>query len=82
MHGTSVGGAQPKALLSARERGQPARHVIAKFSLTSDPYPVVKAEAVAMSLARRVGLNVAGTVVRRCLRVGLWRRFRLRAELR
>ena len=61
MHGTSVGGARPKALLSTREPGQPARHVIAKFSLTSDPYPVVKAEAVAMSLARRVGLNVAGT---------------------
>ena len=53
-HGTSIGGARPKALL---EDG--ARRLIAKFSSSSDHYPVVKAEFVAMELARRTGLDVA-----------------------
>lgn len=56
LHGTSIGGARPKALLD-----DGPRHLIAKFSSASDPYPVVRAEAVAMDLARRVGLNVART---------------------
>lgn len=52
--GTSIGGARPKVLLSD------ARHsLIAKFSSTTDVRPVVKAEGVAMELARRVGLDVA-----------------------
>lgn len=54
--GSSVGGARPKATLSHGDR-----HVIAKFSSLTDNYPVMKAEAVAMDLARRVGLNVAKT---------------------
>ncbi len=54
--GSSVGGARPKATLVHGER-----HLIAKFSSITDNYPVMKAEAVAMELARRVGLNVAGT---------------------
>jgi serine/threonine-protein kinase HipA len=54
LHGSSVGGARPKALL--RDRG---RELIAKFSSTSDSYPVVKGEFVAMELARRVGLETA-----------------------
>jgi serine/threonine-protein kinase HipA len=58
LHGSSVGGARPKALLK-----DGARSLIAKFSSTSDSYPVVKAEGVAMELARRVGLNVARTEV-------------------
>ncbi|MGH3304264.1 MAG: HipA domain-containing protein [Streptosporangiaceae bacterium] len=41
--------------------------LIAKLSSRSDPYPVVKAEAVAMELARRVGLNVARTEVTEAL---------------
>ncbi|MHB1612795.1 MAG: type II toxin-antitoxin system HipA family toxin [Actinomycetes bacterium] len=65
MHGTSIGGARPKALLVDREPvadgGLAERHMIAKFSLSTDPYPVVKAEAVAMNLARRVGLNVSSS---------------------
>jgi len=66
LHGTSVGGARPKALLVDRARvdghGRPVeRQLIAKFSLSTDTYPVVKAEAVAMNLARRVGLDVAST---------------------
>ncbi|MGA2452588.1 MAG: type II toxin-antitoxin system HipA family toxin [Solirubrobacteraceae bacterium] len=54
LHGTSVGGARPKALLS-----DGARRLIAKFSSTTDTYPVVKGEFVAMALARLAGLNVA-----------------------
>lgn len=58
LHGTSVGGARPKVLLNDGDR-----KLIAKLSSRSDPYPVVKAEAVAMELARRVGLHVARTEV-------------------
>jgi serine/threonine-protein kinase HipA len=58
LHGTSVGGARPKVLLNDGDR-----RLIAKLSSRSDPYPVVKAEAVAMELARRVGLDVARTKV-------------------
>lgn len=62
LRGTSVGGARPKVLLE-----EPGRHWIAKLSATSDPYPVVKAEAVGMELARRVGLRVPATQVIRSL---------------
>jgi serine/threonine-protein kinase HipA len=58
LHGTSVGGARPKVLVSDGDR-----RLIAKLSSRSDPYPVVKAEAVAMELARRVGLDVAATEI-------------------
>jgi serine/threonine-protein kinase HipA len=58
LHGSSVGGARPKALLK-----DGVRSLIAKFSSTTDSYPVVKAEGVAMELARRVGLDVARTEV-------------------
>ena len=54
LHGTSVGGARPKALLADGARG-----LIAKFSSSTDPYPVVKAEYIAMELARRAGLDAA-----------------------
>jgi serine/threonine-protein kinase HipA len=54
LHGSSVGGARPKALLSDGDR-----RLIAKFSSTSDSYPIVKGEFVAMELARRAGLDVA-----------------------
>lgn len=53
-HGSSIGGARPKALI---ESGQ--RKFIAKFSSTTDLYSVVKAEFVAMRLAEKVRLNVA-----------------------
>ena len=55
LHGSSVGGARPKALLSNGKR-----KLIAKFSSTTDTYPVVKGEFIAMELARRSGLNAAG----------------------
>ncbi len=54
LHASSVGGARPKALLA-----DGASRVIAKFSSTTDTYPVVKGEYVAMELARRSGLDVA-----------------------
>lgn len=41
------------------------RHLVAKFSFTTDTRPVVKAEAVATLLASRAGLNVAPVEVRR-----------------
>lgn len=56
LRGTSIGGARPKVLIE-----DDGRHVIAKLSSTGDPYPVVKAEAVAMELARRVGLDAPST---------------------
>lgn len=56
LQGTSIGGARPKAALVAD-----GRSLIAKFSSSTDTYPVVKAEAVAMDLAGRAGLSVAST---------------------
>ena len=53
-HGSSLGGARPKALIDDGER-----KYIAKFSAPSDLYNVVKAEFVAMRLAHSVGLTVA-----------------------
>jgi serine/threonine-protein kinase HipA len=54
VHGSSIGGARPKALID-----DGARRLIAKFSSTTDTFAVVKGEYVAMKLAARVGLNVA-----------------------
>jgi len=54
-HGTSIGGARPKALISDQ-----ATRYIAKFSSSTDQYNVIKAEYVAMRLARLCGLNVSG----------------------
>lgn len=54
LHGSSIGGARPKALL--RDDG---RHFIAKFPSSDDRYSVPRSEYVAMTLARRVGLDVA-----------------------
>ncbi|GAA3810589.1 type II toxin-antitoxin system HipA family toxin [Cellulomonas soli] len=53
-HGTSIGGARPKALLHDGDR-----HLIAKFSSSTDDRPVVKAEGAAMLLAARAGADVA-----------------------
>lgn len=54
LHGTSVGGARPKVLLN-----DGSRRLIAKFSSTTDTFPIVKAEFVGMELARRVGIEAA-----------------------
>ena len=53
-HGTSIGGARPKATLTDHERKR-----IAKFSSSTDVQPVVKAEFVAMRLAALVGIDAA-----------------------
>lgn len=53
-HGSSIGGARPKALVESDNK-----KFIAKFSAASDLYSVVKAEFVAMRLAHLAGLHVA-----------------------
>ena len=53
-HGSSIGGARPKALIEADEK-----KYVAKFPLSTDLYSVVKAEFIAMRLAALAGLNVA-----------------------
>lgn len=53
-HGSSIGGARPKALI---EDG--AVKYVAKFSSSSDVYSVVKAEFIAMRLAKLCGINAA-----------------------
>lgn len=53
-HGTSIGGARPKALIND-ERSK----YIAKFSSSTDQYSVIKAEFIAMRFAKLCHLNVA-----------------------
>ncbi len=53
-HGSSIGGARPKALIESDDK-----KFVAKFSSGSDIYSVVKAEFIAMRLAQLAGLNVA-----------------------
>lgn len=53
-HGTSIGGARPKALIEDGDK-----KYIAKFSSSTDLYSVVKAEFIAMRLASLIGLSVA-----------------------
>lgn len=62
IHGSSIGGARPKALLTDQ-----SRKLIAKFSTATDSFPVVKGEYIAMDLARRAGLNVAPVELVRAL---------------
>jgi len=54
--GTAVGGARPKALLV-----DGVQQLIAKFSVSTDTFPWMQAEAVGMELARRCGVHVAPT---------------------
>ena len=51
-HGSSIGGARPKALIEHQNK-----KYIAKFSSATDLYSVVKAEFVAMRLAKLSGLH-------------------------
>lgn len=53
-HGTSIGGARPKATILDGDTA-----MIAKFSSSTDSWNIVKAEFVAMRLAAKVGLDVA-----------------------
>lgn len=62
LHGSSLGGARPKAALSDQNRS-----LIAKFSSTTDTWPVVNGEAAAMLLARRCGVDTATVELAQCL---------------
>ncbi len=53
-HGSSIGGARPKALIEDH-----GTKYIAKFASSTDTYSVVKAEYIAMRLAAIAGLDVA-----------------------
>jgi serine/threonine-protein kinase HipA len=53
-HGSSIGGARPKALIEDQ-----GTKYVAKFSSSSDLYSVVKAEFIAMRLAVAAGVNAA-----------------------
>lgn len=53
-HGSSLGGARPKAFID-----DATRRYVAKFAATGDVQNVVKAEFVAMRLAAEAGLRVA-----------------------
>jgi len=53
-HGTSIGGARPKALIVDQ-----GTQYVAKFSSSTDIYSLVKAEYIAMRLAALAGLDVA-----------------------
>lgn len=53
-HGSSIGGARPKALIEDQ-----GNKYVAKFSSSADLYSIVKAEFIAMRLAALAGLNVA-----------------------
>ena len=54
LHGTSIGGARPKMLLEDDNRKW-----IAKFSLSTDRYPVVRMEYLGMRLAQEAGIETA-----------------------
>jgi serine/threonine-protein kinase HipA len=56
VRGASIGGARPKALIDV----ECVSH-IAKFSSSSDSYPVVNAEALALEFARRVGIDTTSS---------------------
>ncbi len=53
-HGSSIGGARPKALIEDH-----GTKYVAKFSSSADLYSVVKAEFIAMRLAALAGIHVA-----------------------
>lgn len=54
IHGTSIGGARPKALIDDHKK-----KYVAKFTSSTDLYPIVQAEYACMWLAHKLSLNVA-----------------------
>ena len=60
LHGSSIGGARPKASITSKHK-----KFIAKFSSQNDLYNVVKAEFVAMQLAAKVGITTASVRLER-----------------
>lgn len=59
INGTAIGGAHPKVLIS----GEDGREYIAKLSVSTDVHPTIRAEAVAIELARRCGIDVPNAQV-------------------
>jgi serine/threonine-protein kinase HipA len=62
-HGTAIGGARPKAIIETHEK-----QYVAKFSLSTDLYNVVKAEYIAMRLAKIAGLDVSHVELKTALK--------------
>lgn len=58
LHGTSIGGARPKAFVNDALQN---KQFIAKFSSTTDYFPIVKVEHAVMLMAKKLGLHVANT---------------------
>lgn len=71
-HGTSIGGARPKATITHHHEAW-----IAKFSTQTDTFPVVRQEALGMELARRLKINTAESQLHHVLKkdILLVRRF-------
>ena len=61
-HGTSIGGARPKAQVTDGNR-----KMIAKFSASNDQHSVVKGEYIAMKIAQACGMNVAPVELRQVM---------------
>lgn len=59
MNGTAIGGAHPKVLISDDTVGE----YIAKLSVSTDVHPWIRAEAVAIELARRCGIDVSNASI-------------------
>lgn len=54
MHGTAIGGAHPKVLIT----DDAGTEYIAKLSVSTDVHPAIRAKAVGIELARRCGIDV------------------------
>lgn len=59
MHGTAIGGAHPKVLI----RDESGIEHLAKLSVSSDVHPWIRAEALAIELARRCDIEVPNAQV-------------------
>jgi serine/threonine-protein kinase HipA len=66
LHGSSIGGARPKALITDTDLKKP-RKLIAKFSATNDVFAMVKGEFVTMRLAKLAGMDVAHVEIEQVL---------------
>lgn len=63
-YGSAIGGARPKAIIT-EERPDGPQQMIAKFSVSTDTFPWIQAEAVGMELGRRCGISVPDTSLTR-----------------
>ena len=61
IHGSSIGGARPKALIQVQDK-----QYVAKFPSSTDSHSIIKAEFVTMRLASLARLNVAPVKLVKC----------------